>query len=123
MIDPLTPAEKAALNYCAPRGIALSVFLGRVVYPGDPQWEDRDTWAAMQWLVDQNGACSGCGQPRAKSMLPEMDAPDYEVEVTRCWACEAMQTEMKNWQESGASPAGAYFTAKERSGGDVPVGG
>lgn len=120
MIDELTPADWAALEYCGPRGVPLSVFLGRVVYPGDPLWEERDTWAAMEWLIQDRSRCSGCGQPRAESQAVE--APDYEVTVTRCKACEARDAKMREFTEDGGSTSGLFFSvAKVVADGNVPV--
>ena len=48
--------EQAALRYCAP-GIPLSVFLGRVVHPGEPQWIDDDQAAVIDWMVEEARYC------------------------------------------------------------------
>ncbi len=89
------PTEQVALAYCAPRGIALSVFLGRTVYPGDPGWLPDDTLAALDWQEYEATRCSGCGQPRDECMAHEDDAPAYEVTMTRCHACSAAAAEGK----------------------------
>jgi hypothetical protein len=89
------PLEQVALAYCAPRGIPLSVFLGRTVYPGDPAWLEDDTLAALDWDAWERAKCPGCGQPRDESMAHEDDAPAYEVEVLRCHACSAAAAESR----------------------------
>lgn len=81
--------EKVALGYCAPRGIPLSVFLGRTVYPGDPQWLFDDAQAAIDWQSDQNQRCDGCGQYRAESEKKE-NSFAYRAEARRCHACYAI---------------------------------
>ena len=101
------PLEQAAINYCAPRGIPLSVFLGRVVYPGDPQWTDDDRDAAFEWLVEQSKRCSDCGQP-----LDECTAKDnsyaYHAEAVRCHACYAINVEASRLAGGKPSPAAGH---------------
>ena len=58
-----SPLEQAALRYCAPRGIPLSVFLEqRTVYPGQPHWTEDDTLAALDWQAEQDRRCPDCGE-------------------------------------------------------------
>ncbi len=97
--------DRAALAYCAPRGIPLSVFLGRVVYPGDPVWLPDDTLAALDWQEHEATKCPGCGQPRDESMAHEDDSPPYEVTLNRCQACKAAAIEVKAF---GGDTAGLY---------------
>jgi hypothetical protein len=119
-LDDLTVEERLALSYCAPHGVPLSVFLGRVVGLGDPQWHEEDAQAAVLWQIEQNVRCTGCGQPRSECMGPEDDAPDYEVTITRCWACEARDAKSREFQEDGASSSGIYMSvAKVVSDGDI----
>jgi hypothetical protein len=82
--------EQAALAYCAPRGIPLSVFLGRVVYPGEPQWLPDDTVAALDWLAYDMARCSGCGHQLADTVGPgEFDKWNAEKSGA-CDACRAI---------------------------------
>jgi len=115
-IDDLPSQEQMALAYCAPRGIPLSVFLGRVVWAGHPQWTQRDAQAAVLWEIEQNSRCSGCGRPRSESMVDEKDAPDYKVTVTKCWACEARDAKLKEQQEEGVSSSGLYLSVARKAG-------
>jgi hypothetical protein len=111
-LEDLSPEERLALSYCAPRGIPLSVFFGRVVGLGDQQWTQRDAQAAVLWELDQKAHCPGCGQPRNECMGPEVDddAPDYEVTETRCWACQARDVTLQKYREEGASSSGLYLS-------------
>ncbi len=82
--------ERAALAYCAPRGIPLSVFLGRDVYPGEPQWSPDDAVAALDWLAHEMGRCSGCGHQLADTAGPgEFDKWNAEKSGA-CDACRAI---------------------------------
>lgn len=88
------PEDRAALTYCGPRGIPLSVFLGRVVYPGDPEWLPDDTLAAFDWLERDMRTCVGCGQDTAETVGPE-HADKWNAEVAgRCDACVARSRAM-----------------------------
>ncbi|TKJ24367.1 hypothetical protein [Blastococcus sp. CCUG 61487] len=49
------------MAYCGPRGIPLSVFLGRVVGPGDPAWLRSDRDAAVEWAAHEARRCGSCG--------------------------------------------------------------
>jgi hypothetical protein len=80
--------ERRAMQYCGPRGIPLSVFLGRVVGPGDPQWLPEDVAAALKWQSEQDLLCPGCGQPRGESFDK---SSRYTVVSHRCEACAALQ--------------------------------
>lgn len=85
-----SPLEQAALRYCAPLGIPLSVFLGRVVYPGSPQWTDDDTLAAFDWQGYQDRLCTGCGQSLDDTVGPDQFDKWNAEEVGACDACRAL---------------------------------
>lgn len=108
--DDLADYEKAALAYCAPHGIPLSVFVGRVVGAGDPQWLERDAQAAVLWQFEQDTRCKGCGRPRSECQVPAGVAPDYEVTVTRCHACESKDAKLAELREDGTSFSGLYVS-------------
>jgi len=86
-----SPLEQAALRFCAPRGIPLSVFLEqRVVYPGDPMWTEDDTQAVFDWQVHQNGLCDGCGQDTNDTFGPDHEEK-WNAELSgHCDACRAL---------------------------------
>jgi len=84
-----SPLERAQLNYCAPRGIPLSVFQGRVVYPGDPQWLESDWLAALEWQADEAGKCSGCSQSLEDTTGPA-NFDKWNAEGITCDACRAI---------------------------------
>lgn len=88
----LTDIERAALGYVAPRGIPLSVFLGRVVYPGDPQWTERDATAALWWKAEQDKLCGNCGQDLTESTAEGADFK-FRAEGIWCHGCRAMYRE------------------------------
>lgn len=77
-----------AITYAATHGIPLSVFLGRVVEPGEPVWLLEDTQAAMGFEQWSAAICSGCG-------LHPLDWPDERDETWRgqidmCHGCIEM---------------------------------
>lgn len=99
----LTPADRFALDYCAPRGIPLSVFLD--------QWSQKDRQAALQWMAEQNRKCSGCGNPLDECMSE--DGPEYEAELLRCYACAARDDRSAKLSEDPPkSRHGAYIVTR-----------
>lgn len=84
-----SPLEQAQLNYCAPRGVPLSVFQGRVVYPGEPQWLEADMLAALEWQAEQAGKCSGCGQ-NLDGTTGKANFDKWNAEAITCDACRAI---------------------------------
>jgi hypothetical protein len=83
-------SEQAALLYCAPRGIPLSVFLGEVVYPGNPQWLPDDTAAALDWLAYERSRCDGCGQQIADTVGKEHFDKWNAEKTGTCDGCRAL---------------------------------
>lgn len=81
--------QQAALEYCAPRGIPLSVFLyARVVYPGEPQWTEDDVQAVFDWQAEQANRCE-CGGDLRETMLEE-NAYGYKATPLYCHRCRAI---------------------------------
>jgi len=109
------PLEQVALDYCAPRGIALSVFFGRVVGLGQPQWLEGDWEAALDWQAKENLKCPGCGNPQTECMADEDDAPVYEVEVRRCHACKVKGIEEREIAKLGDPGPGLYSVVRKAS--------
>jgi hypothetical protein len=65
------------------------VFLGRVVYPGEPQWLERDALAAVWWQTEQSRRCQECGQNLDESMDKD-NAYAYKAEPLWCHGCRAV---------------------------------
>lgn len=83
--------ERAALAYCAPRGIPLSVFLGRAMYPGDPVWLEDDTVAALEWHADDAYRCDGCGLDTRETVGPDNE-DKWNAELSgHCDGCRAAE--------------------------------
>lgn len=83
------------MEYAAPRGIPHSVFLGRVVAPGEPVWLDADRDKAVWWLIHQRQACPECGT-RAEEWSDDPDA--YVPEPHHCRGCE-VAAQGQDWLE------------------------
>jgi hypothetical protein len=99
--------EQVVVDYCAPRGIPLSVFCGRVVYAGDPQWTDDDRQAVYDWLAKQARTCSGCGQNLDESLQKD-NAFAYKAAGLRCHACYAVHIEAARLIGGNPSPNAGY---------------
>ena len=123
-----TPQEQAAINYCVPKGIPYTVFLGRVVYHGDPQWTADDRTAVVDWLIDQDNRCQDCGASLNEA-LAEDNAYEYRAEALWCHGCRAMHRAAIVLAGGGKENplAGARYrftrTPKGRSNGDVDITG
>lgn len=92
------PLEQAIREFCygAGRAIPRSVFLGRVVEPGEALWLEADWVAALEWRTYEKSLCS-CGRPRTESFDKAMD-DRYEVTPLVCNACAAR--DRKAWNRS-----------------------
>jgi hypothetical protein len=85
-----SPLEEAAIDYCCPRGIPLTLFTEqRVVLPGEPQWTVRDVEAALWWQARQSRRCE-CGH-NLDDTLGEGEAYKWNAEKTgQCDVCRAL---------------------------------
>jgi hypothetical protein len=72
------------MEYCGPRGIPHSVFLGRIVGPTEPQWLDADRNKATWWLIHQRQTCPECGT-RDEEWAADEDA--YVPAMHFCRGC------------------------------------
>lgn len=76
------------MAYCGPRGIPLSVFLGRVVGPGDPVWLLSDRDAALAWAEREARICKRCGtDPEAW----DEDPLAFHAHLQQCKGCQEQQ--------------------------------
>lgn len=111
------PLELAVREFCFGGGRAIppSVFLGRVVGPGEPLWLPEDTAAALEWQAYQRSLCPGCNRPRDESFDIGMD-DRYEVIELRCHACFARDLRAYNRAASRdrdqPPPLGEYYIVK-----------
>jgi hypothetical protein len=75
-----TPYEQAALDYCAPKGIPLSVFL--------EVWSEADQLAALEWQALEARKCPN-GHDITESTLKD-NSYAYRADPVRCHACYAI---------------------------------
>lgn len=109
----MTEAEQAVYEFCFGdgRSIPPSVFLGRVVARGMPEWLPEDREAALEWQAYQNSLCPGCRRPRHESFDIAMD-DHYDVTALQCHACAARDRRAWNrsqGREPGAPPMFGQF--------------
>lgn len=79
------------LSYCAPRGIPHSVFLGRIVGPGDPTWLEDDREKALWWMIHENERCPNCGTRHEEfDRAAGGDPHAYEWKLRHCRGCEIL---------------------------------
>lgn len=103
-------AERRIMQYCGAHGIPRSVFLGRVVTPGEPEWLPEDAVAALRWQAEQDALCAGCHQPRSESFDR---AARYNVKSHTCQGCAAREQAswlaQKNHSKNAQPQFGVYF--------------
>ena len=85
------------MNYCVPRGIPYSVFMGRAVKPGEPEWTEDDTLLALEYQDWAAEVCPGCGHHLSDSTD---EANHYETRDRVCFACEAKEVHVTRLSEN-----------------------
>ena len=104
------------MAYCGPRGIPLSVFLGRVVRPGvDSEWTPGDRAAALDWAAYEGQRCQGCG-----THPDEWETPaSFHAHPVKCRGCQGQQRLSEALQNS--QERGVFATTRPGSAMDCPV--
>lgn len=79
------PGWAAGIRFACEHGIPASVFFGRVVRPGEPQWLAEDTETAVAFEQWAGQICGGCG-------LHPLDWPSERDEtwkgrIDTCFGC------------------------------------
>jgi hypothetical protein len=75
------------MEYCGPRGISHSHFLG-----GPPVWTQADRDYALWWSIQQREKCQSCGIDPKKL---EEDPNAYTWKVESCPGCELREKGQK----------------------------
>lgn len=97
------------MNYCAPRGIPYSEFMGRALVAGEPRWTQDDTLLAIEWQRWQSEICGGCGHPLSESLD---EGNDYQARQLACFACEVKErAEKAASAKENADTSGKKITA------------
>lgn len=109
----LTPGDWYEVGYCAPRGIPLSIFRGRVPAPGEPHWLPLDRAAALAWHERELTRCPGCGLDQRETTDAGND-DKYTAEGVRCHACKAKDQAARDFADNtDADPlAGMLFRVR-----------
>lgn len=72
------------MDYCGPRGIPHSTFLG---------WSDLDRDKALEWFARDQSRCQGCGTPPVDwDEARGGDREAYHPTVTECQGCAIRAT-------------------------------
>jgi hypothetical protein len=91
---------RAELDYCCPRGLSHSHFLG-----GPAVFTDDDQDKALAWQAEQASLCGGCGLPLAETTDPANEYA-YETEALRCFACRAKHRLADDFKGGGGETGG-----------------
>jgi hypothetical protein len=103
-------AFRRELNYCAPRGIPRSIFLGRVwpnpADPTEPQWLPEDSEAALAWEIERALICQ-CGHFADEVWDAAGADLEFEAVPHRCHACAEKERAARKFTETdGGGAAG-----------------
>lgn len=94
-------------------GVPRSVFLGRVVGPGEPLWLPEDRWWALALAEDEANRCRDCGHDLTETMAP--DAEDaYDATLTRCHGCAAAARRVAAFTDEGGRTEGLQISVHRR---------
>ena len=81
-----------------------SVFLGRVVAPGEPLWLREDRAWALALLEVEADACPECRQPWGEATAPDNEFA-YRATLVRCHACATSAKTVRAHQNSSGESA------------------
>ena len=95
-----------------PRAIPHSEFLGRVVGPGQPRWEEEDRELALAYMRMDRERCSGCG---TFSDEWDRDRFAYVAHATVCPGCENLEREKDNVPAEGVPGLKTYLLPRQVS--------
>lgn len=91
-----------------------SVFLGRVVGPGEPLWLPEDRWWALALHDVEAGACRDCGHPLADTTSPDAEGT-YSADLVRCHACVAAAQRVSTFTDDGGQVHGLQVNITRRT--------
>lgn len=105
------------MSYCGPRGIPYSIFMGRPVRDGDPQWTDEDIDLALEWSDYQAELCPGCGTHRADW---RENPVAFVAGITICPGCAELESLQAQASKMGDdAPRGRHFYLRRPMPGEV----
>lgn len=109
------------MDYCGPRSVPYSHFLG-----GSNQWDDLSRSAALAWHADQRSACASCGTYRDEwfdSDGVELRDLPYEVVARNCAGCELLEDWHEEHKDAKRSMHLSLRPVPDDEGASSPEGG
>lgn len=85
------------MAFCNERGIPHSVFLGRVVGPGEPQWLPEDRAKAIAAVLEKGEVCGRC---HTADWQWEEDPHAFEPVKLNCKGCYVLRKAEEGERES-----------------------
>lgn len=89
-----------------------SEFLGRVVGPGEPRWEDRDRELALAYTAMDRERCNGCGTFQDEW---DRDRFAFVAHTSVCPGCENLENERANVPKEGVPGLKMYLVPRQVS--------
>lgn len=96
-----------------------SIFTGRIVREGEPQWTQDDTDMALALLELEAEKCPGCGHSKVDTFDPENEF-GFVAEAVRCHACATRDREAA---KGGMDTSGLHWITRFRDGWKQMRGG
>lgn len=97
-----------------------SVFTGRVVRDGAPQWTAADTALGVALRVLESVTCAGCGADRRESMDASAEF-EWRAEAVRCHGCATRDRAAGAHSKAGGELSGLNWVVN-RKGQEVVSG-
>lgn len=92
-----------------------SVFLGRVVAPGEPLFTEEDRAWALALAEVEADTCPDCGQPWSEATDPKNEE-QYKAELILCHACAMSAKTVRAYQDNKGSADGLHVHLEHRKG-------
>ena len=97
-------------------GKSHSVFTGRVVQPGEPEFLREDTDGAIALAEEERDTCGSCGLLKAICRDPAHQFNTFEAHDELCHATYALEAHRKAIEGDGASRAATRTYVRFKAG-------
>ncbi|WP_405019548.1 hypothetical protein [Kitasatospora sp. NBC_00070] len=81
--------------------------------PGEVLWTPEDRAWALALAAVEAESCSGCGQPLAQTLDPELEEM-WRAEIVKCHGCATAARQVDGWQHGGGDARGAQVRVIRR---------
>ncbi|MFE7398854.1 hypothetical protein [Streptomyces sp. NPDC057557] len=90
-----------------------SVFLGRVVAPGEAAWTEEDRAWALALAEVEADTCPDCGEPWSEA-TDQKNEFEYKADLVMCHACATSAKTVRAHQDNKGSTDGLHVHLERR---------